>query len=77
MKAVKVVKPSLKQQQVAPRWLTSEDVAALLDVSPRTVEQWRLLGSGPPYHKFANGRVGYRKAEVLAWAKPKRVEPRK
>ena len=41
-----------------PRLLTEEQVAAYLQVSPRTLQGWRLRGGGPPYLKIA-GNVRY------------------
>jgi len=41
-------------------------LAEYLEVSERTVEQWRLLGGGPRYVKM--GRLcRYRRADVDAW----------
>ena len=48
-------------------FLSSDDVANFLGLSPRTLERFRLEGRGPAYFKF--GRiVRYRKAETLKWA---------
>lgn len=46
--------------------LTPEQVAALLQVSPRTVEEWRRTRSGPPWRRMGR-HVGYLRREVLAW----------
>jgi len=41
-------------------------LAEYLEVSERTVEQWRLVGGGPRYVKM--GRLcRYRRADVDAW----------
>lgn len=47
--------------------MDTKALAEYLDVSTRTVEQWRLVGSdGPPYLKI--GRLcRYRRADVDAW----------
>jgi len=46
-------------------------VAALLCVSERTLERWRLEGIGPCFHKFSR-KVAYAKSDVLAWADAQR-----
>lgn len=46
----------LRQQELAERW----------KLSPRTLERWRWLGTGPVYHKIG-GRVVYRLEDVLAF----------
>ncbi|MEQ1890398.1 MAG: helix-turn-helix domain-containing protein [Alphaproteobacteria bacterium] len=43
------------------------DTAKMLSVSERTLERWRLEGTGPVYRKFGR-RVLYAKADVVAWA---------
>jgi excisionase family DNA binding protein len=49
-----------------PEFLTNDQVADLLGLSPRTTERFRLEGRGPSYHKF--GRiVRYSRAAVLDW----------
>jgi hypothetical protein len=46
---------------------TDEDTAAYLrEVSPRTLERWRALGSGPPWVKIGR-RVRYSPPAVKAW----------
>ena len=48
-------------------FMSSDDVALFLGLSPRTLERFRLEGRGPSYFKF--GRiVRYRRAETLKWA---------
>jgi excisionase family DNA binding protein len=46
--------------------LTQNRLAELIDVSERTLERWRLDGSGPAYMK-AGRRVLYRPSDVDAW----------
>jgi hypothetical protein len=36
--------------------LKEKDAAALLGVSPKTMQQWRWLGRGPDYLKMGEGR---------------------
>jgi predicted DNA-binding transcriptional regulator AlpA len=53
----------------SPDWvyLTQLEVAALLRLSPRTLERHRVSGTGPAYTKLGR-RVVYRRDEVDAWA---------
>lgn len=46
----------LKQKALARRW----------DTSTRTLERWRVAGTGPSYIKL-NGRVVYRLEDVVAF----------
>ncbi len=45
--------------------------AVLLGLSERTLERFRLEGSGPAFRKFGR-RVLYARADVLAWADAQR-----
>ncbi|WP_282825806.1 helix-turn-helix domain-containing protein [Gulosibacter sediminis] len=46
--------------------MTGEQVAELLQVSPRTIEEWRQTNSGPPFRRVGR-HVRYLRPEVLAW----------
>lgn len=49
-------KTFLNQHELSKRW----------KLSPRTLERWRWLGTGPRYHKIG-GRVIYRLEDIEAW----------
>ncbi|WP_426623969.1 helix-turn-helix domain-containing protein [Leifsonia sp. McL0607] len=49
-----------------PQIMTGEQVALLLQVSPRTIEEWRQQHAGPPYRRMGK-HVRYLRHEVLAW----------
>lgn len=49
------------------RYLTNAEAAALLKLSPRTLEKLRVNGGGPRFHKFGS-RVIYARADLDAWA---------
>lgn len=49
-----------------PLIMTGEQVAELLQVSPRTVEEWRQTHSGPPFRRVGR-HVRYLRVEVLDW----------
>jgi len=48
------------------RMMRQKDVAAMLDMAESWVEQIRLRGGGPVYHKFGKN-VRYRVEDVLTW----------
>ena len=50
-----------------PIYLTNQEAAALLRLSPRTLEKQRLVGGGPPFKKFGR-RVLYALEDLEAWA---------
>ena len=50
-----------------PEFLTTDEAAAFLRLSPRTLEKQRVLGGGPRFRKFG-ARVVYAAADLRAWA---------
>lgn len=56
----------MNSQAVLPSFLTLEEVAGLLRVSPRSVYDWVSQGR-IPYHK-AGRRTIFLLDEILAWA---------
>jgi predicted DNA-binding transcriptional regulator AlpA len=46
--------------------LTQHDAAKRLLLSQRTLERWRVSGTGPRYVKL-NRRVAYREADLESW----------
>lgn len=53
---------------VSPSVLTQEQLSALLQISPRTLEEWRQRHVGPPYLKLGH-LVRYEMDSVVAWSK--------
>lgn len=51
--------------------LTTNDAAARICLSARTLEKWRITGEGPNYIK-AGKRVLYRQSDLLAWLESRR-----
>ena len=49
-------------------FFAQDDVARRLGVSERTVVRWRGTGEGPPFVRLGVRRIGYRLADVEAWA---------
>lgn len=57
----------------SPRYLTNNEAAAFLRLSPRTLEKQRVIGGGPRFHKFGR-RVMYALADLEAWASERSFE---
>ena len=55
------------------RYLTNEEAAAYLRLSPRTLEKRRVIGGGPRFRKFC-GRVFYALHDLEAWAEARSFE---
>ena len=53
-------------------FLTEQEAAALIRVSPRTLRRWRQHGTGPPVAGYAGRRALYRRSELLAWLRRQR-----
>jgi hypothetical protein len=49
------------------RRLTEKDAAEVLNVSPRTLQQWRVKGGGPPFQKLGATAVRYDPDALAAW----------
>ena len=50
--------------------LQEQDLAKRLNLSRRTLQNWRSIGKGPRFLKLSpgrGGRVRYRLEDVLAW----------
>ena len=55
------------------RYLTNDEAADYLRLSPRTLEKQRVLGGGPKFRKFGR-RVMYAVADLDAWATDRSFE---
>ena len=55
------------------RYLTNDEAAALLRLSPRTLEKQRVLGGGPRFRKFGR-RVVYAIEDLESWANARAFE---
>lgn len=53
--------------------LDRTECAAILGVSPRTLERWDADGSGPPRYLLPR-MVRYRRSDVAAWLEQRRVK---
>lgn len=54
-------------------FLSNEEAAAFLKLSPRALEKLRVVGGGPPFRKFGR-RVLYRMDELEDWAAKRKCD---
>jgi len=55
------------------RYLTNDEAAAFLRLSPRTLEKKRVIGGGPRFRKFGR-RVMYAIVDLETWADARSFE---
>ncbi len=55
------------------RYLTNDEAAGYLRLSPRTLEKQRVIGGGPKFRKFGR-RVMYAVVDLDAWAADRSFE---
>lgn len=55
------------------RYLTNDEAAAFLRLSPRTLEKQRVIGGGPRFRKFGR-RVMYAIIDLETWADARSFE---
>ena len=55
------------------RYLTNDEAAAFLRLSPRTLEKQRVIGGGPRFRKFGR-RVVYAIDDLENWANARSFE---
>ncbi|MQA92561.1 MAG: helix-turn-helix domain-containing protein [Gemmatimonas sp.] len=48
--------------------LSERDAAAALGLTPRTLQEWRRRGGGPPYVRISSRCLRYRVADLEEWA---------
>ena len=49
-----------------PAYLKTSDLVARWQISARTLERWRIAGTGPAWARLGDS-VRYHRADVLAW----------
>ncbi len=55
----------------SPTFLTVDETAELLRMSPVTLGRWRIDGKGPAHTKFGR-RVVYAHSDLMHWARKQR-----
>ena len=61
------------QTTQSARYLTNNEAAEFLRLSPRTLEKQRVIGGGPRFRKFGR-RVMYAISDLEAWADARSFE---
>jgi predicted DNA-binding transcriptional regulator AlpA len=49
------------------RLLTQNEAAKFLNISPRTLENWRRKGTGPRYVSYSNRCLRYSESDLADW----------
>ena len=62
-----------QQPAATSRYLTNDEAAEYLRLSPRTLEKQRVIGGGPRFRKFGR-RVMYAVTDLDAWADARSFE---
>ena len=65
--------PQPAQTTQSARYLTNNEAAEFLRLSPRTLEKQRVIGGGPRFRKFGR-RVMYAIADLETWADARSFE---
>ncbi|MBO9642746.1 hypothetical protein ABIC63_002763 [Pseudacidovorax sp. 1753] len=65
--AAAATQPAHAAPSADAEFMTTAEAAALLRLSPRTLEKQRVLGGGPRFRKFG-ARVVYARTDLLAYA---------
>ena len=60
-----------RERESETHYMSTRQVAAYLGLSPRTLENYRCRGGGPPFHVFG-GAVRYLLSDVVNWASKRR-----
>ena len=47
--------------------LTEQDLAAMLNVNPRTLQKWRVNGDGPAFVRISRRCIRYRITDIKDW----------
>ena len=54
------------------RFYNEVRAAQRIDVSPRTLQKWRVTGDGPPFMQLSSRCIRYRHADLMQWAQQHR-----
>ncbi|WP_076680394.1 AlpA family transcriptional regulator [Microbacterium sp. RU33B] len=67
------IAPETARPSSMPELLTQAQVADILAVSPRALEDWRVTGDGPPYLKLSHKVLRYDAAALTRWLRTRRA----
>lgn len=66
---------SENEASVLADWITRDDLATQLGVSPQTVKRWAMRREGPPWMKVGR-KVLYNRDSVKEWLRSREIDPR-
>lgn len=49
--------------------LTTKAAAAILGISPRTLQSWRAQGKSPKYQRLGHKTIRYKEEDLKQWVK--------
>jgi hypothetical protein len=64
-----------EKESVMPPFMTVHEAAEVLKVNPGTLDNWRSMSKGPPYHRVCS-RILYSKADITRYLASTRVTPK-
>jgi hypothetical protein len=53
--------------------IDEKQAATFVGYTVRSLQNWRYRGGGPPFIKFTNRTVRYRRRDLIAWAEARLV----
>ncbi|MHA1540059.1 MAG: helix-turn-helix transcriptional regulator [Alphaproteobacteria bacterium] len=53
--------------------ISKKGCASLLNISPRTLEEWIRAGSAPPHYRIGM-RLKFKKSEVKDWIEKRKIQ---
>lgn len=58
-----------------PGWLTNEEAAELMGLTPGSLRSYRTPGKrrSPPFYRTRSGTVYYKRSDVMAWRDSRRA----
>lgn len=63
---------ALRSKRRPRQLLTAKQAGTLLGVAPKTLANWRTLGTGPKFHK-TGGKILYLRRDLVAFARSRKV----
>ncbi len=58
---------TIKKADSGPEFLTVNETAALLRVTPLTLRNWRRDNFGPPWCRIGQAAIRYRRSTLMGW----------
>lgn len=65
--AMDAIDAGLAAAESLPKLLSPQQVAAILGVTQRTLERWRITGEGPPFVRLSRSTIRYSEPAIAAF----------